>query len=309
MSLLLVAQNRNMEPWKKAFLKEENDLDIEIWPDVQNPDQVQFAVAWRHPPHSLTRFPNLQAVSSLGAGIDHILDDETLPKGLKICRVVDPNLTDDMKEYMLGAVLNYRLNSYTYYQQKWNGEWHPLPKKKANDFTIGIMGLGAIGLPVAKNFARLGYRVKGWSNSKKDIKGVAIFSGKTEFDDFLKETDLLICLLPLTPDTEGILNLNVFKKINHPGYLINAGRGAHLVEEDLIYALDKQWLSGALLDVFSEEPLPVNHPFWNRKNIIMTPHVSAETNPSSVATQIIENYKRTISGMPLVNEVDVKKKY
>lgn len=309
MSLLLIAENRDMKAWKDTLLEKESDLDIEIWPEVKKSEHVQFAVAWRHPSHSLTRFPNLKVVSSLGAGVDHILNDKTLPKGIKICRVVDTGLTDDMIEYMTTAVLNYRLNSFAYYRQKMDTNWQTLSTRRMDDFTVGVMGLGEIGLPVAKNFAKLGYKVNGWSNSKKVIKNICTYCGKFELDDFLQDTDLVICLLPLTADTKDILNIDLFKKMKHPGYLINAGRGAHLVEEDLIYALDKNWLEGAQLDVFNEEPLPRNHLFWNRENIIITPHISAETNPSSAANQIIENYKRTISGLPLINEVDIKRQY
>src|SRR5699024_5438575 len=309
MSLLLIAKNRNMGPWEQALLKEESDLDIEIWPDIQEPEKVQFAAAWGQPAHSLKQLPNLKAVSSLGAGVDHILNDKTLPEGLKICRIIDPHLTDDMKKYTQAAVLNYRLSSYKYYEQKLEAKWKRLPRKRIDDVIIGVMGLGKIGQPVAKNLAQLGYQVKSWANSKHDSKGVTVFSGNGELNSFLDGTELIICLLPLTPETRGVLNLELFKKLKHPGFVINVGRGEHLVEEDLIYALDKQWLSGAQLDVFSEEPLPGNHPFWNRKNIVISPHVSAETSPSSVAAQIIENYKRTISGLPLINEVDKQKRY
>ncbi len=309
MSLLLVLERRHPEKWKEILLKEDADLDIEIWPEVKEPEKVQFAVVWRHPQHSLNQFPNLKAVSSLGAGVDHILRDETLPEGVKICRVVDDNLVEQMKDYLTAAVLDYYLNTYTYYQQKQEGTWKPLPKKKMDSLKIGVMGLGQIGRPVAKRFVDLGFEVTGWSNSPKDIDGVQTFAGKAELTNFLKETNVLICLLPLTPQTKGILNLDLFKKLKQPGYLINAGRGGQLVDEDLIYAFDKGLLEGAQLDVFNEEPLPEKHPFWNRQKIIITPHVSAETDASEVAPQIIENYKRLLSGMPLKNSVKRQRGY
>ena len=309
MSLLLIVERRDPERWKEILLREDVDIDIEIWPEVQHPEKVQFAVVWRHPPYSLSGFDNLKAVSSLGAGVDHILSDETLPEDIKICRVVDENLVGQMKEYMAAAVSNYRLNTFTYYRQQQKGEWQPLTKRSVDSLKIGVMGLGQIGLPVAEEFVEAGYEVTGWSNSLKEIEGVQTFAGDEGLDDFLAQTNVLICLLPLTPETEGILNLELLKKMKHPGFLINAGRGAQLVEEDLIYALDKGWLTGAQLDVFREEPLPENHPFWNRENIIITPHVSAESEPASVAPQIINNYKRVLSGQPLKNEVNRERKY
>lgn len=309
MSLLLIAENRDPASWKEAFLREDAGINVEIWPEVQNPEKVQFAVVWRHPPHSLSQFPNLKTVSSLGAGVDHILSDETLPNELRICRVVDENLSNQMKRYMLTAVLNYQLNTFPYYRQKQEGKWRPLVKKSPSDFTVGVMGLGKIGLPTAEYLAAFGYDVAGWSNSLKETDAVRTFTGAEALDSFLEITNVLICLLPLTPQTKGILELELFKKLKQPSYLINAGRGAHLVEEDLIYALDKVLLEGAQLDVFSEEPLPEKHHFWNREKIVITPHVSAETDPKAVASQIVENYKRTLSGLPLKNEVGKERQY
>lgn len=171
------------------------------------------------------------------------------------------------------------------------------------------MGLGKLGLPAAEHFVEMGYNVTGWSNSTKKIDGVQTFAGTEELDAFLENVNVLVCLLPLTPETQDILDLRLFKRMNQPAFLVNVGRGDHLVEEDLIYALDSGIIECAQLDVFKEEPLPEKHSFWNRDNIIITPHVAAETSPASVAPQIIENYKRTLSGMPLKNAVDVKKGY
>lgn len=309
MSLLLLAPNRDMQPWEEALLNIDPNLDVEIWPDVIQKDRVQFAVAWNHPKQVLNSFPNLKAVSSLGAGVDHILQDEALPDQVPVCRVVSPSLVRQMKEYVLNAVLNYQRNTVTYVRQKLQGIWEVYPNKSPKEFTIGVMGLGKLGKPVAEQLAGLGYQIKGWSNSSKEMTSVETYAGRKELDTFLSGTRVLICMLPLTEETEGILDLDVFKKLQRPGYLINVARGEHLVEEDLIYALDKEWLDGATLDVFSEEPLPDRHPFWNRNNIMITPHVSSLTPPEEVAEQIIENYKRALSGMELRNEVDKDKGY
>jgi glyoxylate/hydroxypyruvate reductase A len=171
------------------------------------------------------------------------------------------------------------------------------------------MGLGELGKPTAKQLAELGYQVSGWSRSAKKIEGVTTFAGTDELNSFLDKVHVLICLLPLTEETKGILNLEIFKQMDDGGWIINAARGEHLVDEDLIYALDSNILQGAWLDVFSDEPLPEKHAFWNRDNIIITPHIASITKPKEVADQIVENYKRALSGMDLNYTVDRTKGY
>ncbi len=309
MSLVLLAPDRDMQSWEKALLKIDPNLDIEIWPDVEHKTKVQYVVAWNHPKHVLDSYPNLKAVTSLGAGADHLLKDDSLPESIPICRVVSPSLVRQMKEYVLCAVLNYQRNIHRYVRQKQKGVWEPHPNKSSDDFTVGIMGLGELGRPAATQLASLGYRVRGWSKSTKNIDSVTTFAGQDELEEFLSDSTVLVCMLPLTVETEGILNLETFKKMNKPGYLINVARGEHLVEEDLVYALDKEWLEGATLDVFAEEPLPERHSFWNRDKIMITPHVSSLTPPDEVAEEIVQNYKRALSGMELRNKVDRNKGY
>lgn len=309
MSLVLLAPGRDMQSWEESLLDVDPNLEIEIWPDVKNKSKVHFVVAWNQPKHVLNSYPNLKAVSSLGAGADHLLKDESLPEEIPICRVVSLSLVRQMKEYVLCAILNYQRNTITYALQKQEGVWEPHPNKDPEAFTIGIMGLGELGLPTAVYLSELGYRVNGWSNSAKNLNGVNTYSGDEEFELFISNSRVLVCMLPLTEKTEGILDLEVFKQIPKPGYLINVARGEHLVEEDLIYALDKGWVDGANLDVFAEEPLPERHAFWNRENIMITPHVSSLTPPGEVAGQIVENYKRALSGMELRNKIDKDKGY
>lgn len=304
MSLLLIAPNRDMRRWKNALLTVDPNLDVEIWPNVENDQRVQFAVTWQQPKHVLERYPNLKAISSLGAGVNHILEDQTAPEVVPLCRVISPSLTQQMKEYIFASVLNYQRNMFTYYRQKQQGKWQEHRHKSAGNITLGVMGLGALGKPIAKALSDFGYSVAGWSRSQKDLENVQTFAGADELDDFLNQTKVLVCLLPLTEKTRGILDLDLFKKMQHPGYLINVARGEHLIEEDLIYAIDKNWLTGACLDVFAEEPLPEKHPFWNRDNIMITPHISSITQPDEVAEQIVDNYKRVLSGMMPNNQVD-----
>ncbi|MGD8749049.1 MAG: glyoxylate/hydroxypyruvate reductase A [Balneolaceae bacterium] len=304
MSLLLISPGRDMTSWRQALLDVDSNLDVEIWPNVKDKKRVHFCVCWNQPKQLLDSYPNLKAVSSLGAGVDHLLNDESLPDHVFICRVLSPSLIQQMKEYILGAVLSIHRNFIRYIRQKDHGKWQAHNHSMANDYHIGVMGLGQLGKPVARQLGNIGYQVSGWSQSRKEIDKVQCYAGNGELDSFLQQTQLLVCLLPLTPETEGILNLDIFKKLKRPSWIINVARGEHLIDEDLIYALDSNILQGAWLDVFSEEPLPDRHPFWNRSNIMITPHVASITQPNEVAEQIVDNYKRALSGMELNNAVD-----
>ncbi len=308
MSLLFITPNRDTKVWKEALLEKDSNLDVEIWPKVENKERVTFAVCWNHPENVLGNYPNLQAVSSLGAGVNHLLSDQSLSNKIRLSRVVTPSLKNQLAEYLLNAVLNYRNHIPRYVDQKRESFWAPHVAIPKSDCTIGIMGLGEMGIAAAQLLTLNGYNVVGWSKSKKEIEGITCFS-ETELDDFLIQANILICLLPLTEQTNGILDLELFKKLKKPAYVINVGRGEHLVEEDLIYGIDTNTLTGACLDVFEKEPLSSNHLFWNRPKIMITPHIAAITDPIEGAEVILENYKRSLSGMALVNEVMREKGY
>ncbi len=308
MSLLLIAKNRDMNPLKDALLEVDDNLDIEVWPRVEKKERVTFAVSWNHPEKVLDGYPNLKAVTSLGAGVDHLLKDEAIPESVKFARVMIPSLKSQMAEYVLNAIQNYRFHTARYVDQKREAYWSKHDPISKDDCTVGIMGLGEMGSYVANSLIINHYSVVGWSRSKKNIEGVQCFD-VNGLDEFLSKSNILVCLLPLTKETSGILELDAFKKLKSPAFLINVARGAHLVEEDLIYALDTGVLKGACLDVFEEEPLPSNHLFWNRPNIMITPHVASITDPNEAAAQIVDNYKRSLSGMDLIFEVDRGKGY
>jgi len=303
MSLLLVSKTRNLKPYKEALLELDPNLDIDMWPGVKNSDRVQFAVAWRHPSNIFEKFPNLKVISSLGAGVDHLLSDSTIPESVQFTRIVAPSLSGQMSDYVLTTVLNIVRKTDHYLDQQRRAIWKPLESIKKEDITVGVMGLGAIGRETAVRLSRNGFNVTGWSRIKKSIKGVSCYS-EDEFGSFLAQTNIAVCLLPLTPDTNGILDLELFKGLKKPSFLINVARGDHLVEEDLIYALDTDLISHATLDVFSEEPLPESHPFWGRNKITITPHIASVTDPKESAELILENYKRMLSGMELLHKVD-----
>ncbi len=308
MSLLLIAKNRDLNALKESLLEVDPNLDVEIWPRVEHKERVTFAVSWNHPEKVLQNYPYLKVVSSLGAGVDHLLKDSSIDENVALTRVVVPSLKDQMAEYVLNAVQNYRFNTARYVDQKREGFWSAHDALPKSDCVIGVMGLGEMGMEVSERLLVNGFEVVGYSKTKKEIEGIDTFSSK-EIDEFLARTNILVCLLPLTEETDGILDLELFKKLKKPAYLINVARGQHLIEEDLIYGLDTGVLSGATLDVFEKEPLPTNHLFWNRPKIMITPHVASITDPKEAASLIVENYKRSLSGMDLLFEVDRAKGY
>lgn len=308
MSILLIAKNRDMTPYREKLLEADPNLDVEIWPDVQQKERVNFAVAWNHPHQVWQHYPNLKAITSLGAGVDHLVNDPSIPRDVTLARVVTKSLKQDMADYVLNSVLNLIQKTARYYRQQQSAEWKPLQAIPKQSVTVGVMGLGEIGRYTAELLVKNNFRVNGWSRTEKKIDRVTSFhSGETT--RFLSETNILVCLLPLTPGTEDILDLDLFKQLTEPAFLVNAGRGEHLVEEDLLYALDTDLLQGAVLDVFREEPLPERHPFWSREQIVITPHIAAISDPSETAEQILENYKRLLSGLPLVHNVDPERGY
>jgi len=308
MSVLLVSKKRDFSALKKHIQTIDSNIDVEIWPAVANPDRVQLAVAWNQPENVFAKFPNLKAITSLGAGVDHLVRDATIPESKNLTRMVLPSLKQQVADYVLMSVLNILRHSHTYYRQKQRAEWSEHQPIEKDDLRIGVMGLGQLGLVTAKKLEQNGFHVSGWARTKKELSSIRTYTSG-EIDIFLREVNILVCLLPLTPETTGILNLKTIKQLKQPAFIINAARGEHLVDEDLIYALDTDRIRHATLDVFTDEPLPESHPFWNRDKITITPHIAALTNEKEAAELIVENYKRLLSGMKLLNPVSRKFKY
>lgn len=305
MSILLVAKNRNLAPFKEALVRADKNLDVEIWPNIENPDRIQLAVAWNQPKNIFDSYPNLKVISSLGAGADHLLKDSTIPGHIILTKITEQSLVTQMIDYVYASTLSIMLRLDIYQNSR---SWNPQQKFTRDDLNIGVMGLGNIGKEVAVYLSVQKFNVLGLSYSKKNIPHVETFTPE-QYKFFLSRVNILVNLLPLTKKTEGILDLNLFKSLRKPSFLINVARGDHLVDEDLIYALDTNTIEAAYLDVFSEEPLSESHPFWNRKNIHITPHIAGGSNPDNVAAEITDNYKRLLSGMELQNVVDRSRGY
>lgn len=309
MSVLLLFENKDVRPWAKILKAKLSHTKVEVYPDVVDAATVDFVICWKPKKNVLKQFPNIKLIQSVGASVDHIINTQTIHDNTKISRIVDKNLSHDMWEFVLAVVLTRLKNTETYQSQQREKVWQQHTYRALNETTVAILGLGKIGAYVAEKFAQLGMKVKGWSNSEKTISNVESFIGKEELGLCLKEADFLINLLPLTRKTKDILNKTTLQQLPTHAYLINVGRGEHLVESDLLELLNSSHLSGALLDVFRTEPLPKDHPFWNHPKIQLTPHVASLTNIESATNQIVENYNRLVNNKEFLNSVSLKKAY
>jgi glyoxylate/hydroxypyruvate reductase A len=283
--------------------------EIRYSPDIGDKAAIDYALVWQPDPGLLASLPNLKLIVGLGAGVDHLLRDPALPKGVPIVRLVDPYMTDAMSEYVVLSVLRLHRQDLDYLAQQRAALWREREQKNAAERTVGILGFGTLGQDAGRKLKALGFDVAGWSRAAKEIAGFATYAGPTGLDGLLARSEILVCLLPLTAETAGILNAAAFARLPRGAGLVNAGRGGHLVEADLIPALDAGQLSGAVLDVVGEEPLPGDHPFWRHPRIILTPHVAAETHPPTAAPIIREAIRRFEAGLPVANRVDLTRGY
>ncbi len=309
MSVIIIFNNKDPKPWAQYLKQKLPDTPIFVYPEVENRETVTFAVCWKADKNVLQNFPNLTVIQSVGASIDHITRNQMLHANQIVTRIVDDNLSNDMWEFVLAAVMSNLKKLPLYGGQKEQKKWQQTDYGLIKKTTVSILGLGQIGSLVAEKFASLGFVVKGWSRSPKNIPNVACFAGENELNSFLNDTDFLVNILPLTMATENLINKNVLLKLKKGGFLINVGRGEHLVEQDLIEILDENHLSGALLDVFRIEPLPPDHAFWTHPKIQITPHVASLTNVDAATTLIAENYKNHVSKKPLRHVVSLEKEY
>lgn len=308
MALLFLSADDPAEEWRAELTARMPGLEVRIWPDVGDPADIEVALVWRAPPGELARYPNLKAILSLGAGIEWLIGDPTVPD-VPIARMVDPSLTRTMTEYVFLAVLRHHREFDRFEREQRARRWAYRFPPQAADRRVGIMGLGELGAAAARALARHGFQVAGWSRTPKAIDGVTSHAGRAALAGFLHRTDILVCLLPLTADTQGILDAETFAALPHGAAVINVARGAHLVEADLLAALDSGHLGGATLDVFREEPLPPESPLWAHPKILITPHVASYCVPSTAADGVVDNIRRALAGEPLRHQVDRTRGY
>lgn len=303
----------NAQEWLAGIKQRLPQAEIREW---QRGDErpADYALVWRPPHEMLANRRDLKAVFALGAGVDAILDQErkhpgTLPAGVPLLRLEDTGMAQQMQEYALSYVLRYfrRFDEYQALQQR--QEWQPLDPHSLDDFTIGILGAGVLGQSVARKLTEFGFSVRCWSRSAKQIDGVQSFAGEVQRAAFLDGVKLVINLLPNTPETVGILNRELFAQLSTGAYLINIARGAHLVEADLLAALEQGQLAAATLDVFAREPLPQDHPFWRHPRVTITPHIAAITLPQQAMDQIAANIRALEAGHAPAGVVDRERGY
>ncbi|AIA49214.1 glyoxylate/hydroxypyruvate reductase A [Serratia sp. FS14] len=303
----------NAQEWLTGIKQRLPQAEIREW---QRGDErpADYALVWRPPHEMLANRRDLKAVFALGAGVDAILDQErkhpgTLPAGVPLLRLEDTGMAQQMQEYALSYVLRYfrRFDEYQALQQR--QEWQPLDPHSLDDFTIGILGAGVLGQSVARKLTEFGFSVRCWSRSAKQIDGVQSFAGEAQRGAFLDGVKLLINLLPNTPETVGILNRELFAQLRPGAYLINIARGAHLVEADLLAALEQGQLAAATLDVFAREPLPQDHPFWRHPRVTITPHIAAITSPQQAMDQIAASIRALEAGHAPAGVVDRQRGY
>lgn len=303
MSIVIIRQDDKIEQWKNALLSIDPQLEVYGYQEPHDPKAVEVALVWKPPHGSLSGYPNMKYIASSGAGVDFLFEDPSVPTDLPITRVVDTMLAQDMSEYVIATIFSYLKHLQTYRVDQHHKVWQPKPYYRISDFTVGIMGLGALGSVLAADLLKFGFTAQGWSRTLKEIPGTLTFAGAEGLTNFLAGSQILVCLLPLTEATTGILNAELFRRLPQGAYVINAARGGHLVDADLIQAIDGGQLAGATLDVFHQEPLPVTHPFWAHEKINITPHYASVSDTDSVVPQILENYYRSQRGEALMNLV------
>jgi len=294
--------------WAEVFRREAPHIDFRLWPDIDDPLRVRFLAAWEPPADLATRFPNLQVLFSSGAGVDQF-DFAALPPTLPVVRMVEPGIIRGMVEYVSHAVLGLHRDAAQYRRQQQQELWKPLPVKPAGERRVGVLGLGSLGQAVLAQLVSYGFDCAGWSRSRHALAGVRCFAGDGELPGFLARTDILVCLLPLTESTRGVLNAALFAALPQGAGLVHVGRGPQLVEADLMAALESGQLGDVVLDVTEPEPLPAGHVFWRHPRIRLTPHIASMTQPSSAAQVVLENLRRFEAGETMTGLVDRSRGY
>ena len=306
MKFVIIAPEIPTKKWTDSFKKLYPQIPILIGDKTKTPEEVTLAMVWKQKHGILSKFKNLKLIISMGAGVDNIISDKTISSKIPICRIVDKQMAFSMSNYIIMAVLNYHRNWYDYdYAQK-KKHWAQFEIDERN-VNIGILGIGHLGMDVAKKLYSLDFNVIGYSKNKKSTPFKSFYGDSLSL--FLKKINVLICTVPLTPQTKGLLNKSFFKKINNQTYLINVSRGEVHVEKDIIEAINNGKLSGAFLDVFEKEPLPKDSPIWSHPKIKITPHIASLSYSDEGVRQVMENFDRLNKNKTLLNLVDRKKMY
>ncbi|MEO6715828.1 MAG: glyoxylate/hydroxypyruvate reductase A [Novosphingobium sp.] len=294
--------------WQAAVARALPDVRFSCWPNVESLAEISHVVAWTLPDDVIAALPNIEILFSVGAGIDQ-LDLSRLPPKLRVVRMIEPGITDTMADYVVMAALALHRDLPFHIGEQRAGRWTWRNVSPAFECRVGVMGLGVLGRAALAKLALHRFRLSGWSRSQHQVDGVECFADDDGLAPFLAQIDILVCLLPLTADTRGILNRATFAAMPKGARLLNVARGGHLVQQDLLAALDSGQLTAAMLDVADPEPLPAGHPFYSHPAILMTPHVAGITRTDTAIESLIANLDRARKGEPLVGEVDIDRAY
>jgi glyoxylate/hydroxypyruvate reductase len=312
--LAVITPTWDTKEWVAKLQKALPYVEVRGWPELGNVGEITYAACWKPPAKLLASLPNLKLIVSLGAGVDDLLKDGTLPKHVPLMRVVDADLTARMSEYVVLHVLIHAREQRRLDANQKLSKWDSFAANTAKDFSVGVMGLGVLGQDAATKLSMMGFNVRGWSHTQKNITGIECFSGETGLNAFLAETDILVCLLPATPDTEGMINRDLLSRLSRrgpfgAGILINAGRGRVQNEADILACLDDGTLYAATLDVFREEPLPATSAFWLHPKVTVTPHAAADSDPAAICAYVARQILLFDAGKTVSNIVDVTAGY
>jgi len=307
-ALIFFSDFDDPQAWKKTLTGELPDLDFRTDPAAGDPADVRYALVWKPPAGFFARFPNLQLVTNLGAGVDSLVGRDDLPDA-PISRLSDTGMVSLMTSYVLFSVIRYARDIHIFEKAQRRGEWKYVHPRALSDIKVGVLGLGELGARAAQALAGLGFDVRGWSRSPKKIEGVACSAGPEALDGFLAETEILVVMLPLTPETRGLLDARRLALMPNGAKLVNASRGAVVDEEALIAALRSGQIAEATLDVFTVEPLPKGHPFWAMENVLITPHLASITVPEAAAREVAESIRRVRRGLAPLHLVDARRGY
>ena len=298
MTLLYRADPERGREWQAYFAVQAPDIDFRIWPDIGDIEDVRYLATWESPADFIAGLPNLEMLFSIGAGIDQF-DMTSIPAHVAVARMIEPGIAEGMVEYCSFATLALHRHIPDYRIAQAEGRWAPIKLVPAAERRVGVMGLGNLGRAVLERLKAFGFPLSGWSRSAHAIEGVDCFAAEAGLPAFLARCDILICLLPLTPDTRGILCRETFNRLPKGAAIVNAGRGGHLVEQDLLSALDAGQISDAILDVMEPEPPFAEHSFWHHPHIMITPHIASMTDADGGAQALIANIRRHRAGKPV----------